>query len=415
MEDQKPNQPKSSSFEKIEHVNNDEKSESKISSDQDNELIKTNVNTVCNKSDSARSDNVNKKPGDNSKDYLEINNDDQSESIGHQISRLSNLDLTISEKKIIGSDAFNITNTNANVNLKELAQYSSDQIELQYQNNKVTENAQNDHGYQNENIYSKVNFTESVGKRFDDYKTTSNFQKLIEEEILKEKVSLPVLPESVINPKKIETKKEPKISNLENEESYESDLSQKNNEEEEKDIMDDIKKEQKGHNIIESVQVNAKTPPNDNENNVVDNQEQNNIEDVDSNEKQHRHLTMIEKKSRITELNADPNLTLLELANDLYSQRKTALRVPEEEIHNVEDNDQDTYQMIGRVTVTNPPKILEEEEHKNEAQFDPSQKSYTQEEDQIKQEPEKKQPNEQKESENLENDKNQENKSIHNK
>jgi hypothetical protein len=412
MEKKEPCLPESTSFEPIDHETNLENSESNVLSDKNDEHIKTNIRSVS--GDSAQLKENEEDPDGNSKDYLEINNDGQSESIGHQISRLSNLDLTLSEKKVAVSGTFNENNANADLN--ELAAYSSDQIQCQYPVNKLAENAQNNEEYKNENIYSKVEFTESVAKRFDNYKTTSNFQKLIEEEILKEKASLPVLPESVINPKKIEEKEEPEVSDLKDNVSSKSDLSQKNNAEKEIDTSKDLAEEKEGEDLGKSEQNNSKNHSSENENIDEDVQKQN---DNDANEKQHPDLAIIGKESTINELNQDPNLTLLELANDLYSQKKTQVVVPEEEeLNKIEDNEESIYEMIERVTANNSSQISKKE-HINKPQSESPKKLPSEETEQLNQDHKEKPQTEEKQieksdSHQTEEETNQKEKSIFN-
>jgi hypothetical protein len=198
----------------------------------------------------------------------------KTESLQHHIDDLGNLDPTESEKKIQISDKYDIelvgkqTKNSRYDNFDSNIPDSEDNEELQDQVTDLNDVTR----FGNKSIFENVRFTDSVNMRVDDYKRTSNYQKLIEEELLKDKISIPEMPESVINPKKKEEKEQ------ENEQ-------EKENKEDENEELEDM--------------------------------------DMDLEEQmKKRHLTMI-KKARDTELTLDNNLTIMELANDIGSERGT--------------------------------------------------------------------------------------------
>jgi hypothetical protein len=187
----------------------------------------------------------------------------KTESLKNYIDEFANLDPTESEKKIKISEKYDIDVVQNQAKNSRYENFDSnipdaDEEELQ---DKVTD-LHDITRYGNKSIFENVRFTESVNMRIDDYKRTSNYQKLIEEELLKDQVSIPNMPESVINPKEKEKEKE----ETENKEEMED-----------MDLEDEIKK---------------------------------------------RHLTMIQKQ-RDTNMTLDNNLTIMELANDLGSGRGT--------------------------------------------------------------------------------------------
>ena len=149
--------------------------------------------------------------------------------------------------------------------------------------------------YGNKSLFGNVRFTESVNQRIDDYKRTSNYQKLIEEELLKDDMEVPVMPESIINPKQeIEIKSK-------------------------EDIGGGKAKVMEGE----------------------DGDGDGDSEDEDVAQK--RHLTMIQK-NKDTNLTLDNNLTIMELANDLHFESNSEAYDSEKNKNNpIFNNDQENH------------------------------------------------------------------------
>ena len=339
--------PRSSSFEKLEEENIDKNIElnnslskeeieiNRISEslrDSDKEIINKNTNTA----------------------FLNLG-ESQSESLGYKISRLSNLDYTDSEQKIVISNRYDLNVIGKNKDKTEEGNENTNLNEINL--DKRNTNINNITEYKNENIYTNVRFTESVNQRFDDYKKTTNFQKLIEDEILKEKASVPLFPESVLNPKiEKEEDKEVEESNaldaddeLDNKEEYISHKSDSINNKSEKS-----KENEEDEQEINLENENINVSSNFNENNVAEN--------ID--ERKHRQLTMINRQTDIT---VDQNFTLLDIANDLKSENE--VNIKNELLEDIKESEVTNNQFgnIGKVTVkeTSNKVILEGDKNNN--------------------------------------------------
>ena len=185
----------------------------------------------------------------------------QIDSLKNCIDKLANLEPTESEKHVKISEKYDIDLIpKENTGNSRYANFDSNIPDEEEEKDRVTD--LNDiTRFGNKSIFENIRFTESVNMRVDDYKRSSNYQKLIEEELLKEKVNIPGLPQSVINPKKeIEVKSKEEIGDVEMEK---------------KEIVEEGQKK--------------------------------------------RHLTMI-RKARDTDINFENNLTIMELANDIGSE-----------------------------------------------------------------------------------------------
>lgn len=85
--------------------------------------------------------------------------------------------------------------------LRQFESVTGDSAEINRELEGMEDESQNDK-FDARGVFSNIKYTESVNMRIDDYRKTSNYQKLVAEEIFKEEAKVPVIPDSVIRPKK---------------------------------------------------------------------------------------------------------------------------------------------------------------------------------------------------------------------
>lgn len=220
--------------------------------------------------------------------------DFKTESLKNYIDQFGNLEPTKSQKRVEISEKYDIgLKGNPQTTNSRYQNYDSN-VPGSEDNEKepVTENHEVTR-FGNKSLFGNVNvrFTESTNMRIDDYKRTTNFQELIEAELLKEKMSVPEIPESVFTPKNEKQKQGNQSEEEEKEEREEKE--EKEEKREEKGKGGEKEEEDEEDNRKEGI---GKLDPSENV--------------------EKRHLTMIQK-GRDTDFNFENNLTIMELANDL--------------------------------------------------------------------------------------------------
>ena len=225
----------------------------------------------------------------------------QVDSLKNCIDQLGNLEPTESEKQVKISEKYDIDLVpKENTGNSRYANFDSNIPDEEEERDRVTD--LNDvTRFGNKSLFGNVRFTESVNMRIDDYKRTSNYQKLIEEELLKDQMAVPGLPQSVINPKKkeIEVKSKEEIGDVE---------------------MGKKEEEEEGE--------------------------------------KKRHLTMI-RKARDTDMNFENNLTIMELAKDIGSEFINEQVLPENNENPIFKNDN----IEKQVSNVEPTEKIEEEQN----------------------------------------------------
>lgn len=245
--------------------------------------------------------------------------DFKTESLKNYIDQFGNLEPTESQKRVEISEKYD-------VGLKQQPQVTNSRYQ-NYDSN-IPEGQDNEKGratdlneitrFGNKSLFGNPRFTESTNMRIDDYKRTTNYQQLIEEELLKEKMSVPELPESVINPKSPEKQHESGSRDDRSEE--ESGREESGQEEEQEEGGNDGRGEEGDGGSETGEMPETEETPEDRKEGIGK------LEPGENAQK--RHLTVIQR-GRDTDFNMDNDSFLVKLTNDLDAEEGKKPSEPE--------------------------------------------------------------------------------------
>ena len=245
----------------------------------------------------------------------------QPDSLKNCIDKLGNLEPTESEKKVKISEKYDINMVvKESIGNSRYANFDSnipDGEDDEENKDRVTDLHEITR-YGNKSLFGVDRFTDSVNMRIEDYKRTSNYQQLIGEELLKDQMEVPDLPETVINP--VKTNNDIEVMN--------------------KDKIGDIDQEK---------------------------QEQEQEEQEQEGGKRNRHLTMI-RKARDTEMTFDNNLTIMELANDIGSEQVKENFDSEDQVQNNLFKNQNIMDQI--IYEKSNENIIKKEDNEDESKYE---------------------------------------------